>query len=284
MNASSEFKKTVFVLSVIAAAVFGYLAWRQSPTFHYAILNRAVQIKWKYEIKTDYEAATYLDGKRILFLMTREVTGRNLFQWSGTSDHSLEKKTYLCLMDSDGKNKRILMEAPGWWGPIWNKEKMAIVRIVREEKEKSGIGTTDRTVYKEIRQINFGDWSTQKILGWQEKVINYKSIDVIYRLLCWSENGEELYFLVLTDDAKGRAHETVWSVNIKTGISRSLGIKSENIPGWDYKKYLNQFDVGPTALKYFPYPEQQAMLCVIKRKPLYRNGLMLFIKPPWWRA
>lgn len=112
-------KGTKILLWVVSIVIFAIIAYW---TFMGIALRGA-----KYTFTTTYPAACWTDdGKQIVYLMNKEIHAYALFPIVGGAS-VVKSKTYLCIMDADGKNKRVVGEVPEETikdvtvGPKWNR-------------------------------------------------------------------------------------------------------------------------------------------------------------------
>ncbi|MBN1384398.1 MAG: hypothetical protein JW983_05935 [Elusimicrobia bacterium] len=64
-----------------------------------------------YSFETSYPVAYWTDdGKKVVYLMTKEIDKVSSTGWRNAPP--IKSKTYLCIMDADGENKKVVGEVP----------------------------------------------------------------------------------------------------------------------------------------------------------------------------
>ncbi|MDO8734419.1 MAG: hypothetical protein Q7K21_04605, partial [Elusimicrobiota bacterium] len=77
------------------------------------ILALVIIIGPEYKFVKTYPAACWTDdGKQIVYLEHRELRRPMKLKIWGDADDILKSKTYLCIMDANGKNKRVVGVVP----------------------------------------------------------------------------------------------------------------------------------------------------------------------------
>jgi len=77
------------------------------------ILVMAVIVGPEYKLQITYPAACWTDdGKQIVYLQHRKLCKTNKLTMWGDADDILQAKTYLCIMDADGRNKKEIGDVP----------------------------------------------------------------------------------------------------------------------------------------------------------------------------